>query len=177
MLKASRIPFFIGIILVLVIGGALYFRRKPEIAGKETLYELNKTMNPEFAEEHDYLLGLHQVSFWESHYGEKMLLAKSENELSTDEFAALIDGAVANGYVVQGGWDQVMEIKEREIDEGPWTIEIVDKGVNTVYGDLASVGQTYKEITLVYSYNKNTGEIFFDARATGDDAIDTEEET
>jgi len=152
---------------MLIVGVALYVGKKPDIATKATLYRLGEYLDNSYAQDKTYLEGLHQVSFWETSSGKSRILwATSTKELTDKEFEDLLDGLIENGYVVQGGWNQVMEIKNREINDIPNGLVIEDTGVSTAFGDVPGITTSYKEITLQYTYERLTGKIFFMAFST-----------
>lgn len=155
-----RKGFIIGIIVlvvVIILGLIIFSDKKPEILGKPTLYTLDKPINKKFTNAHPYLEGLQQVSYW----GGENVIAKTNKPLDKASFITLVNELVDNGYVRKGGFNQIMEIKEREVIEQSDDITIIDKGVNTVVNDAPPYGTTYMDIILEYRYDKNNHNIYF----------------
>ncbi len=157
----SPIFLFSAIAVVLVAGGLLFMNNRVDgIAGKTTLYELNHSLSMGFPDEHPYLKDLRQVSIWESHYGGQELIATTTKSFESDEFVTLVDELVQNGYVVQGGWNQQMEIKERLVTDVGNTVVVEDRGINTTYDSSASSEAEYRDLLLRYIYNRSNGTIY-----------------
>lgn len=162
MKRSLLIPVSLTIILG-AIGVIAFMRNRPQIAIKPTRYTLDKQLNSKIVKKHPYLQNLQQVSFWETYYQGKKVIAKSSKVLDKKNFVELVGDFVDYGYVQQGGWNQKMEIKDREIVETEAEIVILDRGVNAVYNDTPPFGTSYSEIGLTYRYLRNDGEIFFEA--------------
>lgn len=158
-MKKNLILLFVLIIGLIILGSIIFKTKsvKPEIANKQTLYTLNNVLNENFSKQHPELQDLQQVYY----YNGNQLIAKTNKVLDKNSFVILVNDLIENGYVLQGAFNQIMEIKDRNIKDELDSITIIDTGINTIFNDVPPFETTYREIILEYKYDKNSGNIYF----------------
>lgn len=154
--------FFIG--LVVVFGGFLLWKYYlPSFPIKSVLYTIDHPKNPQILAKYPYLQNISGVTYWQTLYNGEQIMATSSKDLSKSEFIDIIDDLIKSGYVQQGGWNQTMEITQRNVKDDENEFIITDEGINSVYNDTPPLQTTKSRILLEYRYDKSNNTIYFNA--------------